>query len=219
MLHRIPALAAFPFCKLSLCTLLAFTVVGCSGRPSRVKQPRINASRAGSDALELYDTDGDGFIAGKELDATPPLKNELALIDTDKDGGISADEIAARVNAWKEQKTGLLSLRGTVALDGKPARGMMVLYEPEPFLADYLAPASGETDQFGLFAASVAKEDRPTADTPSGVPMGFYRVRITSKEGKSVPARFNTDTVLGLEVSFDNKRVLNMAVLHKLKSK
>ncbi len=203
------------------CVLLALLPVlgGCSGRPARVQQPKINPAAAGRDALELYDTDGDGRIAGAELDASPPLKNELALIDTDQDGGISADEIAARVEAWKAMKTALLSLRGTVALNGKPASGMEVLYEPEPFLTDYLAPARGETDAFGLFAASVAKEDRPRADTPSGVPMGFYRVRITSKEGESIPARYNSDTTLGLEVSFDNKRVLNMAVLHKLKSK
>ena len=177
---------------------LALTLlVGCSGRPGRVKQPRINASRAGSDALELYDTDGDGIIAGAELDATPPLKNELKLIDTDGDGGISADEIAARVNAWKAQKSGLLTLRCRIALDGKPAAGVLVEYEPEPFLADYLGTAVGTTKPRGSVSISIPKDQRPTADTPPGVPMGFYRVRITSTEGKPIPARYNTETILG----------------------
>lgn len=211
MLHRTATFLALP--------LFAFTVIGCSGGPSRVEQPRINASRAGSDALELYDTDGDGVIAGKELDASPPLKNELALIDTDGDGGISADEIAARVDAWKAQKTGLLSLRGIVNLDGKPKEGLLVIYEPEPFVADYLSSGRGNTNRFGMFVVSVPKEDRPSADTPSGMPMGFYRVRVTSTAGKSLPARYNTETTLGLEVSYDNKYVLNMAVAHDLKSK
>src|SRR5689334_21545162 len=80
--------------------LLVFT--GCNSRPAAVLPPAINASQAGSQAIELYDKSGDGIIAGGELDRAPALTEALSRLDTNGDKGVSADEIAARVNSWKD---------------------------------------------------------------------------------------------------------------------
>src|SRR5215208_3819249 len=96
---------------LVLIGLIATSTASCNSRPSRVKQPGINASSAGSQAIEMYDKNSDGQISGAELDQAPALKAALPRLDTDGDKGVSADEVAARVNAWKAMRTGLASVR------------------------------------------------------------------------------------------------------------
>jgi len=66
-------------------------VAGCSGRPSRV-YPDAVASDAPQKAMDLYDTDKDGFIDGAELDKVPGLKAALKQVDTNGDGKIDAEE-------------------------------------------------------------------------------------------------------------------------------
>src|SRR6476659_7135482 len=84
---------------------------GCSSRPAAVRPPAINASQAGSQAIEMYDKNGDGIIAGDELDRAPALTEAMPRLDTNADKGVSADEIAARVNSWKDTQLGMTSIR------------------------------------------------------------------------------------------------------------
>jgi hypothetical protein len=67
----------------------------------------------------------------------------------------------------------------------------------ESFLGSELKPAGGTTDKFGTTSLSTAEPEMLP-----GVSPGFYRVQI-SKSGDAVPARYNTDTVLGQEVAVD----------------
>ena len=46
--------------------LLALVSLSCSSGPARVNQPRIDPSAAGRDAMEMYDANGDGVVAGSE---------------------------------------------------------------------------------------------------------------------------------------------------------
>ena len=48
----------------------------------------------------------------------------------------------------------------------------------------------------------VAPVDKP-GDPPNSIAPGFYRILVT-KEGESIPAKYNTETILGQEVSGDN---------------
>jgi hypothetical protein len=43
-------------------------------------------------------------------------------------------------------------------------------------------------------------------DFPPGVAPGFYRVEIT-KSGETIPAKYNTDTILGQEAAIDAKGI------------
>jgi hypothetical protein len=199
---------------------VALAASGCSRGPAAVRQPAIDAAAAGREALARYDTDGNGVIAGAELDAAPPLKVALVRLDTDKDGGVSAAEVAERVRAWKEMRTGLASVRCHVTLDGKPLAGARVVLEPEPFLGTYVRPASGETNPFGDVSPSVAADDLPDPSLPGGVHFGLYRVRISKqRDGReTLPARYNSESILGQEISYDDPGMAANDIRFKLES-
>jgi hypothetical protein len=196
---------------------------GCQRGPAAVRQPSIDPAAAGREALTLYDADHNGVISGEELAASPPLKAALTRLDTDGDGGVSAAEVAERVRAWKEMRTGLASVRVHVTLDGKPLAGARVLLEPEPFLGSHVKPASGETNPYGDVSPSVAPEDLPDPSLPGGVHFGLYRVRITKPDGgggrETLPARYHAETVLGQEISYDDPGMANNDIRFALESR
>jgi hypothetical protein len=201
-------------------TAIVGVAVGCSGRPARVRQPSIDAAAAAAKALEAYDTDRNGSIAGSELDAAPALKSALERLDANRDGGVSADEIAARVNAWKAMKTALVSVRCLVTQDGRPLPGATVTFEPEPFLGEHVKTATGQTNQFGDAAPTVSDADKPDPSLPGGVHFGFYTVRISKPAGgrESVPAHANAKSTLGLEVAYDEPGIRDNNLAFRLKS-
>src|SRR5690349_10959169 len=73
-------------------SLVLSIAASCNRGPGRVKQPGINASQAGKLAMEQYDTNKDGKVAGDELEKAPSLKAALKNLDTDGDGAVSAEE-------------------------------------------------------------------------------------------------------------------------------
>ena len=83
-----------------------------------------------------------------------------------------------------------------VTHNGAPLVGAKVRLVPESFLGSALQPGEGTTDERGI--AIVSTPPRYAADVP-GLSPGFYRVEIT-KEGDSIPAKYNTATTLGLEI-------------------
>ena len=94
-------------------------------------------------------------------------------------------------------KIGRLPVRCRVTHDGKPLADAKVVFVPEKFLGGTLQPGSGTTT-----AAGYADISCPYAADSSvrGLSPGFYRVEIT-KEGEKIPAKYNTETTLGAEVS------------------
>src|SRR4029079_3363645 len=46
-------------------------VSGCNSGTLTFRPPAINASSAGSQALAMYDKNGDGLVSGEELDRVP----------------------------------------------------------------------------------------------------------------------------------------------------
>lgn len=219
---RPPSLGPKSFMVAGLLTgAVALAASGCGRGPAAVRQPAIDADAAGRDALARYDTDGNGVIAGAELDAAPALKAALVRLDADKDGGVSAAEVAERVRAWKAMLTGLASVRCHVTLDGKPLAGARVVLEPEPFLGPHVKAASGETNPFGDVSPSVAPEDLPDPTLPGGVHFGLYRVRISKQaDGReTIPARYNTETVIGQEIAYDDPGMIANDVRFTLESR
>ena len=197
---------------------IAVFLSGCDRGPARVNQPRIDASDAGSSAIEQYDTNQDGQIAGEELQKAPALLAALPRLDANSDGGVSAEEIASRVKAWQQMGTGLTSFGFTVTLDGSPLTEATVTFEPESFLGDEIKPASCVTDFFGGGGATIAKEDRPAPTSPPGMHLGLYKVRISKIGGgkETIPAKYNTQTVLGQEVT---NEITNSRIVYELTSK
>jgi hypothetical protein len=195
-------------------------VAGCSGGPSRIEPPSIDADDAAAEAMTLYDKNGDGAIADSELDAAPALKASMATLDKNADKKVQEDEIVQRIEAWQETGTGIVSLTCAVTLNGRPLEGAMVRFEPEPFLGEGLKAAEGETSPIGNTVVSIPKEQRPAPDAPPGVQLGFYKVRITKQVGgkESIPAMFNSETTLGQQIAPDDPALLKQNLRFDLKT-
>jgi hypothetical protein len=202
-------------------SLLLFASTSCNRGPAPVQQPGINASQAGKLAMEQYDKNGDGVVSGAELDQAPALKAALKNLDTNGDGGVSAEEVTARVNAWKAMKTGMTSVACQVTLDDQPLPDAKVTLEPESFLGDEIKTAFATTSQFGAASPNIPKEQRPDPKLPGGAHFGLYKVRISKiVNGKeTVPARYNTETILGQEVSYDDPGIRSNNITYALKTR
>jgi hypothetical protein len=204
----------------SMATVGLLAITSCSQGPAPVRPPSIDASEAGETAIERYDTSGDGLISGDELESAPELKAALPRLDADEDQAVSAEEVSARIEHWQATGMGLTSFGFTVTLDGRPLDGATVTLEPAVFLGDDIRPAVATTDMFGTGGPSVPKDQRPTAATPPGVQLGFYRVKISKIVGgkETIPARYNLQTTLGQEVSPDVPEIANRRVVYALSS-
>lgn len=200
-------------------SLLA-TLAGCSGGPSRVTAPSISASGAASKAMAAYDKDGDGFIAGAELDAAPALKAAMSTLDGDKDGKVSQAEIRERIESWQATGLGIMSIACKVTLDGKPVDGATILFEPEAFLGEAVQAGKGTTSG-GMANITIPKENRPAADYPPGMQFGFFNVKVSKQVNgaETIPAKYNTETTLGQQVSTDDPAIMSQLIKFDLTSK
>lgn len=201
-------------------SLLA-ALAGCSSGPGRVQAPSISASGAASEAMTAYDKDGDGFIAGAELDGAPAVKAALTMLDLDKDGKVSEDEIQQRIEAWQTTGIGVMLVTASFKLDGKPLTNAEVTLEPEEFLGGNLQAGVGEIDSYGIAIISIPKDKRPAKDTPPGVQLGLYKVRVSKKPNgqETIPAKYNSETVLGQEVAPDDPKIAAQKVVFELSTK
>jgi hypothetical protein len=172
--------------------LLISLLAGCgSGGPSG--PPAYDPDALARAALAQFDKNNNGTIEGAELDACPSLKSALAAIDKNKDKALSADELADRFRAYKATNVTTASVSCTVRLNGQPLEGATVTFTPEDFLKDTISGGSGTSDVGGNVA------------TPP-LPFGLYRISVSKKNAagvEAIPARYNTATTLGREVSPD----------------
>lgn len=167
-----------------------FLAVGCNRAPSRVNPPGIDADAAGKAAMDQYDANKDGKVAGEELQKAPSLNAAIGNLDKDGDKAVSAEEVTERIKAWQETRLGQTSLMVAVNYRGQPLDGAKVVLEPEPFLGAEIKPVSGTTDSYGRTMLNIA--------------LGLYKVKVT-KDGMDIPAKYNTETTLGVEVARDAK--------------
>jgi hypothetical protein len=188
---------------LSYIALLA--VAGCSSSSQgRLEAPSLSPNSVAAQAMAEYDTNHDGSIDGAELDKAPSLKSSLALMDKNGDQKITADEIAARVQAWKDSPIAVIPCVCLVTLDGTKLADATVTFVPEKFLGPAIKPATGKTTAEGIASMSSEGLERNGVKL-AGVYCGFYKVTISKIEGGTeiVPDRYNTQTELGLEVGPD----------------
>ena len=177
--------------------LMFMGVLGCGNSvPPRVLPDPPDASAAAK-AMELYDTNRDGFLDAKELEKVPGLKAALKQLDTNHDGKISEQEIADRIQFWADSHAGRVPVRCMVTHNGKPLANAKVVFAPEKFLGGALQAGSGTTAESGYASISCDYAADPSVQ---GLSPGFYRVEIT-KDGEKIPAKYNAETTLGAEAS------------------
>jgi hypothetical protein len=170
----------------------------------------MDADAAARRALRDYDADKDGAIAGPELAKCPGLRDGLARIDTNKDRRITADELAARLRQYEADKAGLLYLTVAVTLDGKALADAVVTLVPETFMASGVKPAKGITRASGSCELQIEGKEYP------GVHPGIFRIEVSKKDAggrETIPARYNTQTTLGIEAGRGNPDIFHGLVL------
>jgi hypothetical protein len=187
-------------CWLGVVTL-AMTTAGCS-RHSQLSKLSINVSQAADSALAQYDTNHDGALAGDELTACPSIKSALASFDKNHDSRVDGEELRARFQSWLDSPTRLLMVPCVVTLDGARLSNAQVKLIPEKFLGDSLYSGEGVTNEDGFTGISISQADAKALGQAkaSGVRLGLYRVEITHPTVK-IPAKYNTNTTLGIEIS------------------
>lgn len=179
--------------------------VGCSSGPTPVEVPPIEPEKLADAAMETYDQDGDGLLTEAELVACPPLMNALKkpYVDTDKDKSLSRDELLERFSTWANSGIGVSYLSCRVTTRGRPLSGAVVKLIPDPLFTDVISPAEGTTDGRGTALLAMDSANLPDdLRNLRAVQQGLYRVEITHPSVE-IPAKYNTATTLGLEVSFD----------------
>jgi hypothetical protein len=175
-------------------------IAGCDRPPPGVVKPSFSPSRAGSQAIDLFDKNKDGAIEGGELAASPGLQAAFPRIDVNSDGKLTAGEIADRVSSYAAQPIAAMPLLAKITWNGQPVANAKVTFVPEPFLKDVIKPATGTTDGSG--AVSLTQEGLDFA----ALQLGMYRVEVSlAKDGgsESIPPQFNVETTLGAEVAPD----------------
>lgn len=185
---------------------LASCLLGCG--PERIRPVEISAPAASADAMRTYDTDRDGTLAGKELEAVPGIQKHLSKYDLDKDARIDEGEIRQRISDWSAQPLGMRSLSVVVTFNGKPLPGAQVTLDPEPYMGEHVFPASGITDTRGAARVGIDSAHLPQQLQGRGarvVSGGTYKIRVTHPRMK-IPEQYNTATILGEEIASDTVR-------------
>jgi hypothetical protein len=181
----------------SLCWMV---VTGCDSKPKRLSPTKVNATTAAANAMTMYDANHDGKISGDELEKCQSLK---AIA---KNGEVTAEMISGQISQWQNGGPGRVAVGVVVFHNGKPLAGASVKLMPEKFMGTDLTPVTGTTAATGGAPMSV-----PTSGPaePKGGSLGFYRVEIT-KEGESIPAKYNTETTLGMAVLGETSTTFNL---------
>lgn len=178
---------------------LAACELGCSRGPSRVAPPAIDADRATTEAIRLYDSNQNGSLNAAELARCPGILAEFKSYDTDGNGEISNVEIASRIRELRKHGVGLTRLNCDITVNGRGVTGATVTFEPEPYLGDGIKGATGTTDDRGVAQMAISLDDLPADQRDiKAIHYGTYKVRITHPTIK-LPAKYNTETTLGYE--------------------
>ncbi len=165
--------------------VVVMAIFGCSDRPSRVAVPDYDPDQVATQAVKLFDKDGNGSLSADEWGASKSLESAISRVDSDGDKNLTRDEIAKRIQYYVEFRVGLAPVLCTIVQGGRPVAGAKVTYEPEAFMDEAAVPGEGVTDETGRTRISVAEEHLPSP-AHAGVRPGFYRVRVTRSNGAEV---------------------------------
>ena len=130
----------------------------------------------------------------------PEMRVFAATADTDGDGVVTRAEFQARLQRVASVTSGLQGVIGMVTLNNRPLTNATVTFQPAAFMGASRSAASGSTDEEGMFELHTTGQSLP------GIGGGVYRVivsRLDENGNETIPARYNTATELGAEVSAD----------------
>ncbi|MBA4187098.1 MAG: hypothetical protein C0467_03685 [Planctomycetaceae bacterium] len=179
----------------NLLVCVSLTLAGCSGGPdlSPVATRSYDSESMAKAAIQQFDKNTNGTLELAELDSCPGLKATFTHIDTNNDNKLTAEELKARFEGYRTAGAVGYTLR--VTLDGIPLPDATATLTPESFMNGAISEVTGKTTADGTLSKySVDGRELP------GLPSGVYRVTVT-KDGLGLPAKYNTQSTLGCEVS------------------
>lgn len=185
--------------------LMSVLFVGCGSGPNAIEPIYINAGAASSEAIQLYDHNGDNRLDDAELANVPGILLHKDKYDVDKDGFVSEEEIANRIGNWRDKGIGFATVRISVLLDKRPLSGATVRFVPEPYLGEAPKIGTAVTDSSGDAKMSVAKEYIPEdlrVARMRGMFGGTYRIEVTHPNIE-LPERYRNGSALGNEIARD----------------
>jgi hypothetical protein len=161
------------------CVVLSLSI-GCQNAAYEGFQPpSISSSTAAGEALESYDTNGDGSLDNTELSECPAILANLSNYDTDGNEAVSRDELAARFNMLFSDGATFTNVACTIKKSGRPVAGAKVKFVPEAFLGDGILPSEGVSDRSGRAIIAVADEHVPKEFLDRNVmQVAIYRVEV-----------------------------------------
>lgn len=178
-------------------------VLGCDSAPSRVEQVKIDPEGLAANFIQIGDKDRNGKLSTEELKSVPYVAVMAGSYDKNRDHDITAEEISKRLAAIVFDPRKAMSPGECIVLrKGTPLSGAQVKLIPAPGLEQSLPNAMGKTGKDGIARLKMGDEHRPE-NVPHVVGLirpGLYRVEVTHPS-TPIPARFNTETILGAEVS------------------
>ena len=184
--------------------VLLVAALGCSTRPGKLHPPQVDAAAAADAALAELDGDGDDRLAKGEWSKSAALAAVAEQYDSNKDATLDGVEIRNGITVWQENAIGPRPVPFSVQLDNRPLAGATVRLVPASFMADSIPGAAAETGEGGGGSLAMAEEDRPkNAPNMPLVQPGLYRIEITHPS-KTIPAKYNTQTTLGIEITSGN---------------
>ena len=145
--------------------------------------------------MASFDSNSDGALDEPELEAAPSLAYSMTAIDTNENGKLETAEVLERFNTYVRLKIARKRFNMQIRRKGRPLANAKVDMVPAPFMEGIIAPAAGVTAPDGMVAM-----DAKLSARRASVNLGFYRIKVNSEKHK-IPAKFNEDTTLGIEVA------------------
>ncbi|MCA9102259.1 MAG: hypothetical protein KDA63_13950 [Planctomycetales bacterium] len=166
-------------------------------------------------AIAEYDTNADGTLSQEEYSKSPGLLVASKRMDADGNGQISQDEIVEYLEMYEEAGLTLKSMTVYVTMDGAPLEGATVTLVPDSIQGEGTKPATGVTDASGRCDPMAEGVGYPA------VQIGVYRVTVSQKDGgtETIPAKYNAETELGVEVSSQASDELDQGITFELFSR
>lgn len=178
--------------------IVSIAATGCSNAPARFVAPEIDIEAAATQAMELYDANGNGSLSKEEMARVPGILARLKAYDLNTNESVEREEIQTQLSRLLN-RVGGTQLSALVFYKGRPLKDATIVMEPEPYLGDQIQKAEAVTDGAGVAELAIPPEYTPEhLRRFKTLHYGTFKVRITHPS-ISLPAKYNTETTLGYE--------------------
>lgn len=165
-------------------------VVGCTAGPAAPETPEYDPAAFAEGLIERADKDSSGGLSRQEAEgAAPGIAAGWARYDRDGDGNVSREELAARVQEWLDDGSGLASIFCVVRLNGQPVGDVTVKMVPDDALGGVVKAAEAVSAADRPCSFNIPEDQKPAELRGlSGLQYGLYTVEVSHPTLQLKPA-------------------------------